>query len=508
MNAMAFSPLNYTVLGVYLAAMLAIGWLYARRQKDGEDYYLAGRNLPWLAVAMSLYASVTSAMTYMGLPGMAFSQNASLLLVALMSPVVAPLLIRLYYPVYRRMRLTTSYEYIAHRFGPGARRAVAILFILARLGWLGTVIYAPALALSVVSGLPLWASILLMGVLATAYTVMGGLAAVVWTDVVQFVIMIGGAVWLAVALVQQAPDGFSGILAAAQTSGRLNFDDWSLNPMVMNSLGVVIAYFFILQQDYGVDQVSVQRLLAVRDDRGVTLAILFNALTDLLMIGLLLFIGLGLWAFAGNHPGFFPSGAVGDRVLPYFIIHALPDGVSGLLVTAIFAAAMSSMDSGINSLATVILIDLIKPLRSAPLTGAREVRAARGLTLILGIFSTAIAFGVVKIGGILKAFYTFMGLFSAPVLALFVLGLLTRHTRFWPWLIGTVTAIGLTLWAQQVEAMHEIYFFPFAFCVTFVAAYGLSLIHRPSSDGPADASAFGPQSRAAASRSASETTPS
>lgn len=488
-DPIAFSPLNYTVLGLYLAAMLGIGWMYARRQKGGEDYFLAGRNLPWLAVAMSLYASVTSAMTYMGLPGMAFSQNAALLLVALMSPVVAPLLIRVYYPVYRRMRLTTSYEYIAVRFGPAARRAAATLFILARMGWLGTVIYAPALALSVVTGMPLWTAILLMGGLATVYTVMGGLAAVVWTDVVQFVIMIGGAIWLAVVLTARVPDGVTGILSEALSSGRIDFRDWSLNPMAMNSLSVVIAYFFILQQDYGVDQVSVQRLLAVRDNRGVTRAILFNALTDFLMIGLLLFIGLGLWAFTRSHPDFFQAGSGGDRVLPYFILHALPDGVSGLLITAIFAAAMSSMDSGINSLATVILVDWVKPLRSVPLSGAQEVRAARWLTLLLGLFATGIAFLVVKIGGILTAFYTFMGLFSAPVLALFVLGLLTRHARFLPWLIGTVAAIGLTLLAGRCNAMHEIYFFPFAFCVTFVTGYVLSLIGSPSpvSGGPATA---------------------
>ena len=475
---MTFSPLNYTLLAIYLLAMLAIGWIYARRQKQGEDYFLAGRNLPWLAVAMSLYASVTSAMTYMGLPGMAFSENASLLIVALMSPVVAPLLIRVYYPVYRRMRLTTSYEYIAFRFGRSARVAVAILFLLARLGWLGTVIYAPALALSVVTSLPLWISILLMGLLATIYTVMGGLAAVVWTDVVQFIIMVVGAIWLAVVLAARVPGGVAEILAVAQSSGRLNIGDWSFQTMTMNSLSVVIAYFFILQQDYGVDQVSVQRLLAVRDDRGVTRAIVFNAITDFLMIGLLLFIGLGLWAFNQSHPDFYQAGLSGDRVLPYFIIHALPDGVSGLLITAIFAAAMSSMDSGINSLATVILVDLDKPFRTTPLTDRQEVRAARWLTLLLGLISTGIAFLVVDIGGILKAFYTFMGLFSAPVLALFVLGLLTRHARFIPWLIGTGAAIGLTLLARRTNAMHEIYFFPFAFCVTFVTGYLLSLWNR------------------------------
>ena len=475
-----FSPLNYAVLGVYFAAVLLVGLRLARRQRTGDDFFLAGRRLPWLAVAMSLYASVTSAMTYMGLPGMAYGQNASLLLVALMSPLVAPLLIFFYYPTYRRLQLTTSYGYIAQRFGEGARAAVAVLFLLARLGWLGTVIYAPALALSVVSGLPLWTSILLMGLLATAYTVLGGLAAVVWTDVIQFVIMLGGAIWLAWSLHVMIPGGAGEILAAAHAAGRLNFTDWSFNPRVMNSLAVVIAYFFILQQDYGVDQVSVQRLLAVRDNRGVARALIFNALTDFLMIGLLLFIGLGLWVFYRTHPDFAASGFGGDKALPWFILHALPDGVSGLLITAIFAAAMSSMDSGINSLATVILRDLVAPRRRAAADAAWEVRQARRLTLLLGAAATGIAFSVARIGGIIKAFYTFMGLFSAPVLALFVLGLLTRRARFRPWLAATAAAIALTLLAQRFTPLHEIYFFPFSFLATALGGYALSWIRRPA----------------------------
>lgn len=463
---MGFTPLNYLVLGVYLAAMVGIGAWFADRQRTTEDYFLGGRRLPWLAVAMSMYASVTSAMTFLGLPGMAYKANTALIAVSVMSPVVAPILIFLIYPFYRRLGLTTSYEYVARRFGPAARTAVSVLFLLARLGWLGMVVFAPAMALSVVSGMPLWMAILLMGLLATAYTMLGGLSAVVWTDVAQFVIMIGGAAALALLIARDVPGGVTAILDTAREAGKLRGFDLTWDVGQMTGLAVMVSYFFVLLQDYGVDQVTVQRLLAVRTNRGLARAILFNAATDVAIVALLLFIGIGLFAWAGAHPETIPEGLAGDRVLPWFIIHRFPDGVSGLLITAIFAAAMSSMDSGLNSLSTVIIQDLVRP-RRPDLSEAVALRGARWLTLALGLFATAAAFLVTRIGGIVKSFLTIMGLFSAPVLALFLLGMLDRRARFAGWAAGAAAAIALTLLAQHFEAMDEIFFFPFSFAVTY-----------------------------------------
>ena len=198
---MHFGLTNYTILILYLAGMLGIGLFFARKQEDSEMFFLGGRKLPWLAVAMSMYASLTSAVTYLGLPGMAYAENISLIIVCIMSPVVAPFILLLFYPLYHRLQVTTSYEYIEKRFGPSARYGVAGLFVLARLGWLGTVVYAPAMALSIVTGIPLWSCICMMGLLATAYTALGGLAAVVWTDAIQFVIFMFGALfalWFAI----------------------------------------------------------------------------------------------------------------------------------------------------------------------------------------------------------------------------------------------------------------------------------------------------------------------
>ena len=159
---MEFGALNYTVLLIYLLAMVSIGVLFAGRQKNTEDYFLAGRRMPWLVVAMSMYASLTSAVTYMGLPGMAFGQNTALLAVCIVSPLLAPFLVIIFYPFYRRLHVTTSYEYIDRRFGSGPRMTISALFLFARLGWLGTVIYAPALVLSVVTGINLAYAMLLM----------------------------------------------------------------------------------------------------------------------------------------------------------------------------------------------------------------------------------------------------------------------------------------------------------------------------------------------------------
>jgi len=456
---MTFGILNYTVLILYLAGMIGVGLYFSRKQESGEMFFLGGRKLPWLAVAMSMYASLTSAVTYIGLPGMAYAENVSLIIVCIMSPIVAPFILLLFYPLYHRLRVTTSYEYILKRFGPNAKYAVAGLFVLARLGWLGTVVYAPAMAMSIVTGIPLWTCICMMGLLATAYTALGGLAAVVWTDAIQFVILIGGAFWVAISLIHGVEGGAGEIMAVAKETGRLQIADWNLNLYAMTGPAVAISFFFQLMQDYGTDQVTVQRLMATGSMKKTIKSVSFNAVTDFVIIGLLMFIGLGLFAFFQSLE--IPENLSPDKIMPYYIIHYLPQGISGLLITAVFAAAMSSMDSGINSIATVVIHDFTKGVKN-------EVRLARIITVALGILATGLAFYVSTIDGILKAFFSFMGMFSAPVLALFLMGVLTRKGNFKGWLIGLGASIVVSIWIQNYTEIHELYYFPFSFAMSFI----------------------------------------
>lgn len=482
MEPVAFSPLNYSILGAYLLAMLGIGLLFARKQKNTEDFFLAGRKMPWLVVGMSMYASLTSAVTFMALPGTAYRENVAFIVVSFASVLVAPVLVALFYPFYHRLRVTTSYEYVARRFGPRARSAAAGFFVLARLGWLGLVIYAPALALSVVSGLSLSFCILAMGGLATLYTVLGGMAADIWTDVVQFVLMLGGIAWLIAALAGRAPGGVAGILAFARDNGHLHVADWNLSLTAMSGAIVGIGYFFQLMQDYGTDQTTVQRMMAIPTSRGVARALFFNAGVDFVVIGALLFIGLGLFACQAADPALFPEGLSGDRLLPTFILRALPDGVSGLLIAALFAAAMSSMDSGISCVSTVIIHDFLRPARKTPATEAHDLKLARVLTFAFGAFATALAFYVARFENLIEAYSYIVSLFNAPILGLFLLGMLTRRADFAGWLVGAIVAAAATHALKTYTSVHFTYFFPLSLFLTLAVGYAASWRpgHRPA----------------------------
>lgn len=460
-----FSHLNSLVLFVYMAGMLGIGLWLARRQTTTQEFFLAGRRMPWIVVAMSMYASLTSAVTFMALPAMAYGTNIAMIAVCFVSPIVAPLLVRLFYPFYHRLGVTTSYEYIGRRFGAPARMAVSALFVLYGLGWLGTVIYAPALALATVSSLPLTNCILIMGLIATLYTSLGGMSADIWTDVVQFFIMLIGIVWIAITLVHHVPDGVHGILALARAGGRLETGGFRVSLGEMTVCVVAVSYFFQMLQQYGTDQCTVQRMMTTPTMGGVKRAIYFNAVTDFMVIGLLLFIGLGLYAYEQVTPGVFPSGLSGDQLLPYYAVHMLPDGVSGLMVTALMAAAMSTMDSAIGSVATVIVNDLVRPW--CPMDDRRHLRMAKILTLVVGVLSTAIAFQGSHFKSLVERYNSYLSLFTAPVLALFLLGILMQRANFWAWLVGVAVSIPATLWFQNVVKAHWTFHFPFSFLVAF-----------------------------------------
>jgi SSS family solute:Na+ symporter len=240
-----------------------------------------------------------------------------------------------------------------------------------------------------------------------------------------------------------------------------------------------------MMQDYGTDQVTVQRLMSVRTNRGMVKAIFFNAATDFFVIALLLFIGLGLFAFYHHNAGLLPEGISADAVFPYYVVHALPAGFAGLLLAAVFAAAMSSMDSGINSLATVVTHDFVRPLRHGNTDEARDLVLARLLTLLFGAAATGIAFFVSSLGHIIKAYTTFVSLFSAPILALFLLGMLTVRARFAGWVAGCLVSLPATLILQRVVKVHWVYYFPSSFLVAFIVGYAASLVlgnplHEPT----------------------------
>ena len=396
-------------------------------------------------------------------------------MVGFLSPLVVPFLIYIFYPFYRNLGVTTSYEYIDRRYGRPARFTASGLFCLARLGWLGVVIYAPSMALSVITGMNLWVAIILIATIATAYAMLGGISAVIWTDVLQFLMLVGGALWIAVTIVSEVPGGLSGIMSVASETGRLHIWEGGIDLFQLTGTAVLISYFFQFMQDYGTDQVSVQRLMTIRDFRGMAKAAIFTSLSDLFIVALLVFVGTGIFAYFHAFPERLAEDISGDQILPYFIVHALPTGISGLLVAAIFAAAMSSVDSGVNSVATVIVNDFVKPLRSRAMGERQGLKLARILTLASGVFALITASYAAVIGDILKASTAFLSLFGGPVLSLFLLGMLTRRSHFRGWVGGLFPTIGASIWLQNWTEVHFIYYFPFSFAISFGLGYLASI---------------------------------
>lgn len=472
----SFGALNYSICIIYLAVMFGIGLSFAKKQKTTEDFFLAGRRMPWFIVAISMYASLASAASYMALPGIAYMENISYIALGIMYVAATPFLVLLFYPFYRKLNVTTSYEYIGLRFGQLGRCVVSFLFILMRLSWLGVVIYSPALALSVVTDINLYLAIILMGLLATSYTVLGGLSAVIWTDALQFFILVGGAIWIGISLLLNVPDGLPGIIEVAHTEGKLDVFSGRINLFEMSLLALGVSFFFNAMQEFGTDQVTVQRLLATRTYSGMVKATWINAFITLIMVSLLTFIGLGMLAYFQHYPERLNANIAGDKLLPFYIINQIPNGISGLLITAILAAAMSSMDSGINSVSTVIINDFIKPLRRHKSEEHKDVQLARIMTFGLGALAVTVACFVSKIGHILKAAGILTSFFAGPILSLFLLGILMKRATLRGWIVGTAVNIPFMLWIIFGLKAHFIYYFPFSFGISFIVGAIASLL--------------------------------
>ena len=437
--------------------------------------------MPWLAVALSTVASMLSGLTYLGAPAAAYKDNASLMLAGPAALLATPLMIALYFPIYRRLKVTTIYEYVNARFGNRARYAASALAVLQIQGWMGIALFAPALALSTVTGIDLTRAILLMGLVATAYTCTGGLAAVIWTDVIQFVILTAGAVVVAFSLVDRLPGGLDQFFEIVLTADKLGVTDLRFDLAQATGLAVVLCYF-ITGFGYGNNQVVMQRLLAARSLREMTRALILDRALEILLAALLYMIGLGIFAYFQVFPEHLAPGVAGDRILPYYIIHALPAGFSGLLIAAVFAAAMSTVDSGIHSSATMIQVDFVTPLRKRPLTQPQSLMLARALTAGLGLLATAAALLVSEGAGILETMSKVGSLTAAPVTGLFLLGVLTRRGNFLGWLAATLgISLPLSIYVQNFVEMHWIFYAPTALVSCLCGSLLFSLLLRPGS---------------------------
>jgi len=415
-----------------------------------RDYFLAGRDIPWWAIALSIVAAETSTLTIISIPGLAYDTNLTFLQVVMGYLVGRVVISFVLLPHYFRGDLYTAYELIERRFGGGLRSLTAGLFLLTRAAAEGVRVYAVSIVVSIALGTGQVASIAIITALTLIYTFEGGLAAVIWTDVVQTAIYVGGTLIGVVTILHLVPGGWTAIHAAAASAGKLQVFDFRLNFWLPYTFwaGVIGGTAFITAS-HGTDQLIVQRLLAARGQKQSTIALLSSGVAILFQFALFLIVGVMLWAFYRV-----PSATFGkpDRIYPTFIVSHMPHGISGLLIAAILAAAMSNLSAALNSLSSSTIMDFL--VRFRPKTDERaRMRLSRLATLSWAMVLFVLAvLALQKAGRVVEVGLQIASVAYGALLGVFLLGVLTRKANQRGSMVGMLFGFctELYLWRAHV----------------------------------------------------------
>lgn len=447
----SFGTLNYVVLVSYLLAMVGVGVYFSRRNKTTDQYFRGGQNIPWWAAGCSIFATMLSSLTFTGVPSKAYAQDWVYAVGNMMIPVVAIVAVYVALPFFRRLDATSAYEYLEKRFNRKVRIFGSVSFTLFHTFRMAVVMSLTGLALAVATPLTPAQCVLLMGALSIMYCTMGGIEAVIWTDTIQTVVLMGGAVLALIVLISGVDGGWNGFLASASAGQKFNMANlhWDATNSQIALWVIIVGGIAQNLSSYTADQAVVQRYMTTPDARLAARSIWTNAL--LTIPSTILFFGMGtaLFAFYQSHPDRLDPTITTDQIFPLFIAREMPIGIAGLLVAGIFAAAQSTVSTSMNSTATSIVTDFLKPLNICK-SDKGYLRAAQICTLLLGIIGTAIALLFVdsSIRSLFDSFIKVIGLFMGVLGGLFVLGVLSRRANGPGALIGAAagTVVMFGLW--------------------------------------------------------------
>ncbi len=469
MSGAAFGTLDLAVIIVYLAGVTLWGAWLGRGQTGGRAYFLGRRSLPWWAVMLSVVATETSTLTFLSIPGVAYLGGLGFLQLTFGYVIGRIAVAALLLPAYYRGELATAYELLESRFGLRVRRFTSAIFMGTRLLADSVRLFAAAIPLALVTGWPYSLSIAVIGVLTLVYTYTGGIKAVVWVDALQMGLYLVGAIAAVVALQLLEPGGWPQIAASTGRAGKLAVIDLSFDFGKAYTLWAgLLGGAFLSMASHGTDQLIVQRLLTCRDLRASQRALVGSGFAVVFQFALFLVIGLGLWVFYGGH-----SFERGDEIFALFIVEELPAGLTGLMIAGIFAAAMSSLSSSINSLASASAYDFWAPARGID-DDARVLRAGKRFTLAWaalliggallfiplsrGTTAVEVALGIASLvyGGLLGAFALarfepaarardVIIAVTVGVSSVVAIWLFAREYVAWPWyaFIGTIITYGV-----------------------------------------------------------------
>lgn len=435
--------IDVVIIVAYVAGCLALGARLGAKVQGLSGYLLGGRNVPAWAVMISIVATETSTATFLSVPGVSFRPGGNLTYLQLaLGYVLGRVVVTcLLLPGYFRGEIYTAYEVLNRRFGGATRTTASVLFLVTRTLGDGLRLFLAALVLGELTGWNIAASIAVMGLATVVYTYLGGIRAVIWTDVIQFFIYMAGAVVALALMMGMIPGGWNGLMVVGSAAGKFQVFDFALDVTKPQTFWAgLIGGMFLNTATHGADQLMVQRYLTARSQRQAAAALITSGLIVLAQFALFLFIGAGLYALYRGTPA---ESLRADRAFAYFIVRSLPVGVVGLVVAAIFSAAMSTLSSSLSASASTSVNDLIKPCwRTA--SESTLLRVSKGMTLVWGMAQMGIALGASRLQSltVVDAALEIASFTTGIVLGLFVLGLFT-NVRERSALVGLVTGLAV-----------------------------------------------------------------
>ena len=480
------TSLDIFVIVAYLFGMAGMGFCFMRRNRSSDAYFRAGGKLPWWVVSLSIYATMFSSITFISVPAMSFSGDMTYFVISFGIPIMSLVTVKWYLPFFRKLNLTSAYEYLEVRFNLPCRLFASAAFVLFMIARTAIVAYLPALAISAVTGYDINLAIVSVTLITILYCTIGGVEAVVWSDFVQSIILILSTVLIIIWAICGTEGGFAGFVSAGLDAEKFRvFDfafDWTKPCFWVVLIGGLVANL----ASYTSDQCVVQRYMTTPDEKGAAKSILFNGVLSFVNCFVFFVMGVALWAFYRSHAGALPEGLKPDAILPVFIARELPSGVSGLVLAAIAAATMSTLSANLNSAASAITMDFYKRLkvekRGGPRNSDRDLLlCGKASTVVVGVLGGIMAVWLAnaEIGNVYDQFQRFLGILTGGLGCLFFMGIFMKRVHGFGATCGLVAnyvvCFGLDLLSYADKPHLLVYgFFGMLACLAVASLVSLS----------------------------------
>ena len=450
---------------LYLAGIVLFGISFYRKGRSSDDYSTGSGTLPAWVIGLSIFATFVSSISYLALPGAAYLSNWNAFVFSLSIPVAIFMAIRFFIPLYRSVGSPSAYTWLERRFGPWAKNYVAIFWLLTQVMRVAVILYLLALPMYVILGWDMRIIIAITGASVMAYSILGGIKAVIWTDAVQAVLLISGALVAFGSLLFALPEGPGQYIDVAMRHDKFSLGSFGTS-LTESTFWVVFIYgIFINLQNYGIDQNYIQRYMSARNEKEAISSALGGGLLYIPVSLLFFMIGTGLFvyymAFPDLLPAEFTEAGMSDSIFPWFIVHGLPSGVTGLVIAAIFAAGMSTISTSLNSGATVILNDLYKPYRSS-VSKEEALRLLYASSAVICLLGISISFFIIRVESALDVWWNLAGIFSGGMLGLFLLGYFARRVTNMAAVTAVVAGLLVIIWMTLSPVYFEGSWAPYA----------------------------------------------